>query len=219
MINLNDISIFKNLSDNELASIAKLVKRIHFAENEIVLNQGDLTRNLFLVESGKLKVFICNDNGTQFTLSTLSSGQYFGEFAFLEESKRAASVITLCETSLLEITQDDFTMILEKYPSVYKTMVKNLISAIKEKDQKIKQLSIDNTYPKLKQYLIDHSVSVCRRTTRREPVTAESIATSINCPTDSIAYILYDLEENNYINIEVDIIYTYKTLPEEQGEI
>jgi len=213
MFELSKVSLFENLSSEELDDIYNSLSEVLLEKDHLFLKEGENCRNLYLVESGELDVFISNKTGSYFSLGTLKTGNYFGEFSFLEEYKRSSSVITTQKTKLLEITQDDFSDIISRHPTVYKTIVKNLIKLIKSKDSQIKRLLIKDNYPILRQYLIEHSVEICRRETRRSEVTAEKIANEINSPADIICYILFYLEDHNYINIEIDIISIYKNLP------
>ena len=70
----------------------------------VICREGDLTKDLYIIVSGKLMV--CSRNNTMVTpLAYLSDGDYFGEFSFFDNQARSADVIAVKETTLLKIPQ------------------------------------------------------------------------------------------------------------------
>ena len=74
------------------------------APDTVICREGDLTKDLYIIVSGKLMV--CSRNNTMVTpLAYLSDGDYFGEFSFFDNQARSADVIAVKETTLLKIPQ------------------------------------------------------------------------------------------------------------------
>ena len=72
--------------------------------NSVICKEGDLTKDLYIIVSGKL--LVCSRNNTMVTpLAYLSDGDYFGEFSFFDNQARSADLITVKETKLLKIPQ------------------------------------------------------------------------------------------------------------------
>ena len=55
MVKLRNCLLFKNLSQANLESMIEYMQRKEFEENDVVIRQGDLGEELYLVESGKFK--------------------------------------------------------------------------------------------------------------------------------------------------------------------
>src|SRR5882672_12656847 len=64
-----------------------------FPKNTILVHEGDKSDQLYVVLSGKLRVFLSDSEGKEITIDILGPGQYFGEMA-LEGEPRSASVMT-----------------------------------------------------------------------------------------------------------------------------
>jgi len=214
MFNLSELSLFSGLAPDELEVISQCMKSITVPAKQLVVEEGEISSNLYIIESGEVEVFINSDSGNKFVLRTMTSGSYFGELAFLENSKRTASVMTSKDSHLFEISGQDFDDILHQYPSVNRLLIKNLVGLVRSLSDEIKELSSKNIYPILKQYITEHRVQEFGNRKKRDNLTPESIAKQINCPTGTIAYLLSYLENNNYISIEAEQIYIYKTLPD-----
>ena len=75
---------------------------VNIKKNELICKEGDLTRDLYKIVSGKL--MICSRNNSMVTpLAHLEAGEYFGEFSFFDGMKRSADVIAIEECTLVKI--------------------------------------------------------------------------------------------------------------------
>ncbi len=73
-------------------------------KDQVICREGDLTRELYKILSGKL--LICARKNSMVTpLAYLSAGDYFGEFSFFDNRSRSADVIAVEETTLVKIPQ------------------------------------------------------------------------------------------------------------------
>src|SRR4051812_3838222 len=65
-----------------------------YPKNAVIVSEGDTTDALYVIVSGKVRVYLANENGKEVTLSVEGPGEYFGEMT-LDGGPRSASVITL----------------------------------------------------------------------------------------------------------------------------
>ena len=84
---LNGISLFESLEDNELAVVANHLIRRRFAKNSVIINEGDTTNSLYLILSGKVKVFLNDKNGKEVILNVINAGDYFGEVSLFRRDR------------------------------------------------------------------------------------------------------------------------------------
>ena len=97
-------------------------------EGEIIFNEGDEAEKFYFVYSGQLSVsktkVIETDSDKevettdQMRLATLYSGDYFGEMALLNHTKRLATITTTSTTVLLAITRDNFHACFQETPQL-----------------------------------------------------------------------------------------------------
>jgi len=99
---LSAVDIFAPLSLEEMAQLASASASHVFAPGEIVIRAGDQGSSMFVVHNGRVSVQI-TDNGKQRTVALLNEGDFFGEMALFTGEPRAASVVALEETEVLEI--------------------------------------------------------------------------------------------------------------------
>jgi CRP-like cAMP-binding protein len=115
---LRRVPIFNGLEDGTLASLATALHRRTYPAGAIVFHQGDPGHALYLIASGKARVFMTSERGKEMTVDILSRGEVFGEMALLSDYPRSASVMTLTTTQVLTLHRDDFHRFLRAFPEI-----------------------------------------------------------------------------------------------------
>ena len=105
---LKEIPLFAELRDEELTELCKHIKLRRFMKNSPIVRQGDAGDNFYTIVSGKAKIVVSGNNGAEKTLGTLSTGDSFGETALIEKGPRTASIITMSQTAVFEISREGF---------------------------------------------------------------------------------------------------------------
>lgn len=105
---LKEIPLFAELKDDDLAELCKYIKLRRFMKNSAIVRQGDKGDDFYTIVSGKAKIVLSNSNGAEKILGTLSTGDSFGETALIEKSPRTASIVTLTQTAVFEISREGF---------------------------------------------------------------------------------------------------------------
>jgi CRP-like cAMP-binding protein len=75
---------------------------------QIVVRQNDLTRDFFVVLSGKLAVLVAGEEGRPQKIAEIHPGEIFGEMAVIMDSPRTATVEALTPVRLLRVPGDSF---------------------------------------------------------------------------------------------------------------
>lgn len=99
---LSAVDIFAPLSVEETERLAAASVRHVFAPGEIVIRAGDAGSSMFVVHNGRVQVEI-SENGKPRAVAVLNEGDFFGEMALFTGEPRAANVVALEETEVLEI--------------------------------------------------------------------------------------------------------------------
>ncbi|MBN2493928.1 MAG: cyclic nucleotide-binding domain-containing protein [Deltaproteobacteria bacterium] len=113
--------LFKGLQRNDLDHLYRVGRLRRFEAGEFILHEGDEGSELFLIESGKVKVVTQSASGVV-ELSQLSRGAFFGEVGLLTGKPRTATVMAMNDVLTICFQKDDLEPILLKYPRVRKLM-------------------------------------------------------------------------------------------------
>ena len=111
---LRRLPLFNELSEAELALIAEGVSRRHFKAGTVIFGEGDVCRELLIVEEGEVKLVKSALNGRQQLLSIERKGGALAEVAVFDGGRYPASAEATSSTTLLRLSADSFRKI-EKY--------------------------------------------------------------------------------------------------------
>lgn len=118
--------LFEEIPKEKLDEIARSLQEKVVPAHSIIFRQGDPGDSLYIINSGKVRVFRQDKDGVETHLSQLGPGQSFGEMALLTGESRSANVETVEETHLSILSKDQFDRILRDYPQVSLTFVKQM---------------------------------------------------------------------------------------------
>ena len=107
-MNLKSVEIFKELSDDVLENLSKILDERKVKKDTVIFEESSPADVFCIIAGGQVEVFKhLQDSGTK-TLAVLSAGDYFGEMSLLEDKPRIASIKTVNDVVLLEIKKKKF---------------------------------------------------------------------------------------------------------------
>ena len=124
---LKAVPFFTQLTEAELDLIRSLSSEKHYPKNAVVLTEGEMGDSLYMIQSGKVKVFIGDQEGREMILKILGPGDFFGEMSMIDKQPRSASVTTLESSVFLVLSHAAFEKCLEKIPRIA-----NMVGASRE---------------------------------------------------------------------------------------
>jgi CRP/FNR family transcriptional regulator, cyclic AMP receptor protein len=116
---VRQVSLFRTLDEAHVQRLSTLLRERRYRKGELIFDQGDPGDCLYVVVSGRVRIFLASPDGREVTIRILESGTSFGELAVLDRAPRAASAATLDDTVTLVLLRDDFMQILrDSFPLV-----------------------------------------------------------------------------------------------------
>lgn len=92
---LASLELFQDLSGGELGALAHALHARSYRAGEVVFQEGDIGRALFILESGRVELTRRGSDGRPVPLYTLKPGEFFGEMALLESLPRSATAVAV----------------------------------------------------------------------------------------------------------------------------
>lgn len=124
---LRDIGLFGGISDESLARLATELPELRAEPGKTVVNEGDLSTEMFVVIGGELEVVKRALDGSTVRVAMLGPGDWFGEMAILDVQPRSASVRALAPSLLLTMSADQVDRLLYRVsPKDYSLLVMNI---------------------------------------------------------------------------------------------
>jgi sigma-B regulation protein RsbU (phosphoserine phosphatase) len=137
--------VFRDLSPQELEALAAVTVTRDYPTDAVVCHEGKLEHVFYIIQEGQVAITHRLPDGSEQKLGVQDAGSFFGEIALLENQPRSASVRTLVESRLLEITGEDFKRVVRGSPEAALTVLRGLIQSLRETDRvTIAQLQENN---------------------------------------------------------------------------
>jgi rhodanese-related sulfurtransferase len=119
-------AIFRELPKAALDAVTQVAQSLVMPSQAVIFREGDPGDCLYIIGSGRVRVFRRDDKGMDIDLSLLGPGEAFGEMALLTDEPRSASVEVLEEAHLMMLSKDDFDRILRDFPDTAKIFFKKM---------------------------------------------------------------------------------------------
>lgn len=114
---IEKVPIFAGLSPPEQRVIARRFKLATAQTDEIIIEQGDRSNQLYIIVRGQVLVSKKKESGEWAKVKVLRIGDFFGEIAILRKIPRTARVSSLSNCLLLTIEAQDFLEIYQYLPA------------------------------------------------------------------------------------------------------
>jgi len=211
-VDLKDIPPFRGLREEKLRALASKAVLQSVPKNVTVIIEGEFTRSLYVILSGKVRVYLNDEHGKELVLDVKGPGQYFGEMA-LDDGPRSASVVTIEPCRFAVISMADFRTTLIEEPELALQVITNLIQMTRGLNENVKSLALLDVYGRVARMLLDLAVEQGGNHVIPEKLTQQEMANKVGTSREVINRILRDLTTGGYIKVEDRKITIIKRLP------
>jgi CRP/FNR family cyclic AMP-dependent transcriptional regulator len=171
-----------------------------YPANAVLINEGDASDSLFIVLSGRVKVYSNNADGKEIVITTHGPGEYVGELA-LDGGVRSASVMTLEPTTCSVVSGPNLREFVAAHPDFASHLILKLIRSVREATESVKSLALEDVYQRVIRLLNDISDPVEGGQRRvRERLTQQDIADRIGASREMVSRIFKDLTAGGYLD-------------------
>lgn len=198
---LNKIPLFANLPQEQLVLLNKRTVTKAYPRNTILVSEGDNTDQLFVILSGKVKVYLADEEGKEVILNIHGPGDYFGEIALLDEAPRSASVMTLEDSKLLVISKRDFQECLVQQPAIALTLLRDLSRRLRVLTDNVKSLALMDVYGRVARTLLSLATQREGHLVIEQKLTQKDIANMVGASREMVSRIMKDLTAGGYITV------------------
>lgn len=144
--------LFGDMNDDQLKSILAVTEIVEFDAGEYLFQQGETGHAFYIVLSGRFRALQNNEDGL-FILGDISVGEPIGELSLFTKEKHSASIVALRKSSVLRLEDDEYTTLVQQFPSFANTLTKFVIDRLrrnalqKKIDAAPKNIAVINLQP------------------------------------------------------------------------
>ena len=122
---LAQVQLFSACSNRELSRIAALTEEIDVPEGKVLIRQGEIGREAFVIVEGRARASIKGKGS-----SMMGPGACFGEMALLgDRARRSATVTAESDMRLLVLGSREFSTLVQDVPEV----ARKVLAAVAER--------------------------------------------------------------------------------------
>lgn len=115
---LINISLFDELSPNELSIVADYMNFFEFEKGKVLFREGDPGDYVCFVVEGAIDILKLSATGQKAVIATLTRGSTLGEMSIIDNIARSATVKARKNSTLVLLSRKGFNTILDKHPKV-----------------------------------------------------------------------------------------------------
>ena len=131
---LRSVPLFASLDDAAATELRNLLSDKIVPQNTRLFRQGDQGDAMYLIESGRVRISIHDDDKQELTLADLAQGDFFGEMAIIDGRKRSADASVIEDARLAILSRESFLSFVRANPDVLLKMLSALTERLRRTD-------------------------------------------------------------------------------------
>jgi len=189
------------LEDILLAELADHTQLLSFEEDEVIFLEGQPCLGLYILESGRVKIFKYSQAGREMIINVLNAGESFNEVPVFDQGVNPANVAAVLDTQVWLIEARALRTLIAQHPRAAQQIIINLSENLRMLLDKVAELSFYTVTARLAHLLMELPTDQLAGK-GSERITQDDLAARIGTVREVVARSLKELE--NYGAIEVE---------------
>ena len=192
------------LNDHTIALLMEHGSLMHCPMNHILQQADQQAGNLYIVHSGRLRVFLSNEHGKELTLDVIHKGSVFGTNSFLYHGTHKVSIQSVTEARLIVCSQDTIRTLSASHPELSRDLLQYFIEENNHLTHLLESITLYSAVDRVMDFLL----VATDQGKRQIPYTHEDIAMCLSMNRVTVSRIIKNLcdqgiVENSYGKISL----------------
>lgn len=145
---------FSDISPEATEWLCQQARIKSFAQGESIFLEGAPCSHFFMVLSGEVKIFKVLESGREIILGIFRRGDAIGEVSIMDGSPFPANAAAQEAGSLLMLARNDYLQLLERYPEVSRSIIRDLTLRMRALRVRVETLSESRVSSRIAQLLL-----------------------------------------------------------------
>ena len=132
---LRSVPLFASLDDQAAADLRNLLSEQNVTRNTRLFRHGEKGDAMYLIESGRVRISIEDEEKNEVTLAELAQGDFFGEMSLIDGRQRSADAHVIEDGRLAILSRDSFLAFVRDNPDVALKMLSALSERLRRTDE------------------------------------------------------------------------------------
>ncbi|WP_330597073.1 Crp/Fnr family transcriptional regulator [Wansuia hejianensis] len=152
---IHNIPLFSNLDNDEISKISEGVTTKVYKKGQHIFKTGDKADKLYIVCSGKMKIYKYLSDGREQILYIYSAGDFVGAFNLLKEDEFKYNAEAIEDVAISTLDKTTFNEIAIKNPNITLKILEKGYERIRWAEELVDRLSSANADAKVAGLLLD----------------------------------------------------------------
>lgn len=195
---INLVPIFNHLDDSQKDEILGLINSLKVKKGEMIYRAGELSDSLYIVSSGKIKIYRLSESGKEQLVRILRAGDFTGELALFSETIHEAYAEAMLDTWMCTIRRADLQELLIKYPSISLKLLNEFSNRLEISEKQTARFATEKVETRIALFLAEHAKDHDTLTFKL-PMSRKDLASYLGTTPETISRKLLELEESGLI--------------------
>jgi CRP/FNR family transcriptional regulator len=200
---LKKIPLFAELHDEALMELARRCVSRSFGPGHVLFAAGEECRGLYIVESGRVRIYRADQSGREQVLHVEGPGRPVAELPLFDGGPYPASAVTIEESRLVFLPRDDFEYLYRHHPDIAQAIIRALGRRLRHLVQLAETLAFRDVAARLAMLLVGYAERGGTQTTEGIEIeldrTQEEIAHEIGTARESVSRAMKQLRRKGLI--------------------
>jgi CRP-like cAMP-binding protein len=193
------VPIFNHLEDGQIAEITEAIQSDSYKKGEIIYRPGDQSNSLYIVRSGRIRIYRLSESGKEQLVRFLSPGDFTGELALFSGSVHESYAEAVENTDVCMITRADLQKFLMKFPSISLKILAEFSSRLEKSEKQTTRASTEKVETRLALFLAECINGEESSMEFVLPMSKRDLASFLGTTPETISRKLTEFEDSGYI--------------------
>ena len=136
---IRSVPLFASLDDEAASDLRNLLSVREVPNGTALFRAGDQGDAMYLIESGRVRITISDDDQKEIVLAELAQGDFFGEMAIIDGKQRSADATVAEDARLAVLSRENFLGFIHDNPKVALEMLSASFARLRRTDKLLQQ--------------------------------------------------------------------------------
>jgi uncharacterized membrane protein len=136
---LRSVPLFAGLDDQAARELRNLLKLQDVRRDTVLFRAGDSGDAMYLIETGRVRISVHDEDKEEVTLAELAGGDFFGEMALIDGKQRSADARVIEDARLAILDREKFLAFVRSNPDVALEMLSAVTDRLRRTDDLLRR--------------------------------------------------------------------------------
>ena len=199
MAALQENRYLSGLDKGILEFLSKNTQLLFFEANEVIFREGQPCLGLYIILSGRVKIFKYSPSGREMIINVCGPGDSFNEVPVFDKLDNPVNVGAVLDTKVWQIDAESLRQVIVNHPEAAQKIIINLSQNLRMLVKKVAELTFYPVTARLARLLRDLPPEQLSGTER---LTQDDLASRVGTVREVVARSLKELEKSGVIEIQ-----------------